>query len=129
MSTMQEPKQHLTRWARQEPACADTPLARPEFLRLPRAGNKCPITGLSRTTMYALCKSGVVKSVVLRRPGASRGARLIDYESLVGYLHHLEAEQNTNKLPTKLVRSMKRAGQRAEQEKLRDPGTTGLELK
>jgi hypothetical protein len=129
MSTMQKAKQHLARQGRLEPARVDTPLVRPNFLRLPRAGSKCPITGLSRTAMYALCKSGAVKSVVLRQLGARRGTRLVSYESLVGYLHHLEAEQNTNESPTESLRSMKRAGQRAEQEKPRHPETTGLELK
>lgn len=94
MSTMNKQKRSFTGAAAQNPVRADAPLTRPEFLRLPRAGTKCPITGLSRTGMFLLLKSGVVKSVVLRRPGASRGCRLVSYPSLVEFLRGLDAEQN-----------------------------------
>ena len=94
MSTMNERERSSTRAAAQNPVCADAPLTRPEFLRLPRAGSKCPITGLSRTGIFLLIKAGVVKSVVLLRPGARRGTRLVNHNSLVGYLRRLEAEQN-----------------------------------
>jgi len=69
---------------------------RPEFLRLPRTGTKCPITGLSRTGMFVLIKSGLVKSVVLRRREKGRGTRLVNYASLLDYLHGLEVEQIPN---------------------------------
>ena len=74
---------------------ANTRVTRCHFIRLPRAGTKCPITGLSRTGIFLLIKSGAVKSVVLRNPGARRGARLVDYDSLIGYLRRLENEQNS----------------------------------
>lgn len=53
------------------------------FVRLPKPGTLCPFTGLSRTQIYLLCKSGKVRSHSLRQPGKSRGVRLIDYQSLV----------------------------------------------
>jgi len=69
---------------------------RPEFVRLPRAGDPCPHTGLSRTALNALILptpgNGFrppVKSKVLRQPGSLRGIRLISYDSLIAYLHSL----------------------------------------
>lgn len=66
---------------------------RPEFLRLPRTGKRCPVTGLSRSMMNALIlptdennHRPPVRSVVLRRPGNIRGVRLVDASSLLAYL-------------------------------------------
>jgi hypothetical protein len=59
---------------------------RPEFIRPPRGG-LCPWSGLSRAKIYELIHSGKIKSVCLRKPGATRGARLIHLESLLRYLH------------------------------------------
>jgi hypothetical protein len=59
------------------------PIAQPRFVRLPKPGTLCPFTGLSRTQIYVLCKTGRVKSFSLKRRGTSRGCRLIDAESLV----------------------------------------------
>lgn len=62
---------------------------RPEFLRLPRAGTRCPLTGLSRSALNELIlgSNPPVASVCLRKKGALRGCRLIVTESLLGYLH------------------------------------------
>lgn len=75
---------------------AGAPLAvaiKPEWLRLPAPGGRCPYTGLSRSTLYELTIPGPanegippVKSVVLRKRGALRGIRLINYDSLMSYL-------------------------------------------
>jgi len=71
---------------------------KPEWLRLPAPGHRCPFTGLSRSTLNELIISGPandghppVKSVVLRRRGALRGIRLINYDSLMAYLMSLGA--------------------------------------
>ena len=63
---------------------------KPEWLRLPAPGNRCPFTGLSRSTLNELTIPGPandgtppVKSVVLRKRGALRGIRLISYDSLM----------------------------------------------
>ena len=54
----------------------------PAFVRLPRAGHREPYSGLSRTQLFALIKTGRVKSHSLKTPGATRGVRLIDAQSL-----------------------------------------------
>jgi hypothetical protein len=62
---------------------------RPEFLRLPTPGKRCPITGLSRSALNELILGPrpPVASVCLRKRGAMRGIRLIVTESLLAYLH------------------------------------------
>jgi len=62
---------------------------RPEFVRLPRAGARCPISGLGRTMMWELIKGPhpKVKSVALRQPGATRGVRLVAVSSLLEFLN------------------------------------------
>ena len=70
-------------------------LYRPKYIRLPRSGSKCSVSGLPRTSLFKLIKDGAVRSLVIRRAGASRGTRLVSYESLVGYLRRLEKEQNS----------------------------------
>jgi hypothetical protein len=69
---------------------------KPEWLRLPAPGTRCRFTGLSRSTLNELTIPGPandfhppVKSVVLRKRGATRGIRLISYDSLMTHLHEL----------------------------------------
>jgi hypothetical protein len=69
---------------------------KPEWLRLPAPGSRCPFTGLSRSTLNELTIAGPandgsppVKSVVLRKRGALRGIRLISYDSLMAHLENL----------------------------------------
>lgn len=62
---------------------SQTPRMEPRFVRLPRSGQLCPFTGLSRTQIYQLCKTGKVKSHSLKQRGTCRGVRLIDFQSLV----------------------------------------------
>jgi len=73
-------------------AVAATPHCRPEFIRLPKLG-LCPITGLSRSKIYDLISPNEgngfkppVKSVSLRKPGQTKGTRLIVLQSLLAYL-------------------------------------------
>jgi hypothetical protein len=75
----------------------------PEFIRLPKPGQLCPWTGLSRSKMNELilpCAANdwkpPVKSVSLRKKGSLRGTRLIVYESLVSYLKNKLNESNEN---------------------------------
>ena len=70
---------------------AATP-SRPEFIRLPKLG-LCPITGLSRSKLYDLISPNEgngfkppVKSLSLRKPGQTKGTRLIVLQSLLDYL-------------------------------------------
>lgn len=78
---------------------ANPPIAdsvKPEWLRLPAPGARCRFTGLSRSTLNELTIPGAVnaekppvRSVVLRKRGALRGIRLINYDSLMQYLAEL----------------------------------------
>lgn len=71
--------------------------AQPEFVRLPKAGDRCPVSGLCRSTLYGLI-SGVhpcVRSLVIRKRGASRGIRLIHVPSLLAHLNEMMQEQET----------------------------------
>lgn len=54
----------------------------PAFVRLPRAGQREPFSGLTRSALFTLIKSGRVKSHSLKQPGCKRGVRLIDAISL-----------------------------------------------
>lgn len=62
---------------------------KPEWVRLPKPGVNCPISGLCRSTLYQLCKAESIKSVVLRQRGAARGIRLLNYDSLIAFLRSL----------------------------------------
>ena len=59
-----------------------TPI-QPAFIRPPRAGQRDPLCGLSRTQLHGLIKSGRVRSVALKQPGCKRGVRLINAASLI----------------------------------------------
>lgn len=65
----------------------------PEFLRLPKPGRLCPLTGLARSAINELIlptsRNGFkppVRSFSLRKPGARFGIRLVDYASLRAYI-------------------------------------------
>ena len=71
-------------------------LRNPEFVRLPKAGEFCPHCGLSRSALYRLVRpvpengyKPPVKSVIVRQRGATRGAVLVSYDSLLNYLNSL----------------------------------------
>jgi hypothetical protein len=64
-----------------------------EFLRLPPVGERCPFTGMSRAALNGLILPSEanggkppVKSFCLRQKGAKTGIRLIDYQSLRGFI-------------------------------------------
>jgi hypothetical protein len=66
------------------------------WCRLPRARQRCPISGLSRSTMVELVRPGPrndyrppVASRVLKHKGASRGIVLINSQSLLAYIEGL----------------------------------------
>lgn len=60
----------------------------PEFVRLPRSGDREYYTGLSRSALYQLIlgERPAVKSICLRKRGAKRGTRLIVLHSLLAHL-------------------------------------------
>lgn len=69
-----------------------------EFMRLPKAKERDPLFGLSRSFMCNLvlpCQENgyrpPVRSIVIRRPKAKTGVRLVDVASLRQYLlQHVE---------------------------------------
>jgi hypothetical protein len=84
-----------------------TPAHAPEpekiFIRLPRVGEREPLTGLSRSHLNALILptpannfSPQVRSYVLRKPGARTGVRLIDVASLTAYITAHEEKGGPN---------------------------------
>ena len=69
------------------------PGVEPLTIRLPRTGERCPWTGLTRSAMNELvlpCKanrfSPPVRSCVIKAAGRSRGIRLIIFGSLKKFL-------------------------------------------
>lgn len=67
----------------------------PEFVRLPKPGERCLWTGLSRASLNLLIlgESAPVRSLVLRQSEGARGLRLIQLSSLLTYLHRQMADQ------------------------------------
>ena len=89
------------------------PKPKPDWIRLPRAGEKCPYSNLSRSTLNNLilpCKANKnvppVKSAVVRQKGATRGVRLIHRASLMAYIaagQEPAFEQEANARPSATV--------------------------
>jgi hypothetical protein len=79
----------------------------PEYLRMPRANQRDPLFGLSRSHLYELVLPTVandwtppVRSVVLRRAGAKSGVRLVHVNSLRAFLEkHTEPAHQPPKTP------------------------------
>lgn len=71
----------------------------PPWIRLPKSGEKCRFTGLSRSSLNALVLGDdpPVPSVVLTQPGSSRGVRLILLVGLLQFLDGKLAEQQSGK--------------------------------
>jgi hypothetical protein len=71
-------------------------ITQPEFVRVPRVGERCPVCSLPRTKMNQLIQgpNAPVKSVVVRQRGTNRGIRLVVVESLLSHLHGLAEEQS-----------------------------------
>jgi hypothetical protein len=80
---------------------ASCPQLQPAFLRLPRSGSLCWFSGLSRSQLWLLVKSGCIKSHSLKRAGTRRGVRLIEAASLVSYLQRCPPAEQTEALEGK----------------------------
>ncbi len=63
------------------------------WIRLPKPGAHEENTGLGRAVLSRLAKSGAVRSISLREPGARRGCRLISLPSLLAHLDALARGQ------------------------------------
>jgi hypothetical protein len=63
-----------------------------EWARIPQTGKT--LEGLYRSQLFALVKSGKVKTAAIKQPGQTRtGVRLIHVPSLRAYIHsHVESE-------------------------------------
>ena len=57
-----------------------------EFLRLPPARTRCPISNLSRTTLEELINDGLIPAKKLRRRGQTRAITLIPKAGLVAFV-------------------------------------------
>ena len=64
----------------------------PRWIRLPSKG-RCPETGFTRPSLYALIASGQVKTACIRRPGTVRGQRFIFLPSLLSLLDRAATEE------------------------------------
>lgn len=69
----------------------------PEFIRLPKPGTRCPLTGLSRGKLNELVLPSElngfkppVRSISMRQRGHQKGVRLVVVNSLLEYLYSLE---------------------------------------
>jgi hypothetical protein len=60
---------------------------RPEWLRIP-AGTR--VSGLSRTQLFNAIAQGYIRSVHIKRPGAEKGIRLVNFQSLMDYITSFE---------------------------------------
>jgi hypothetical protein len=67
---------------------------KPEWLRIPDA---IKISGLSRSSIYDLITTEMVRSFCHKKSGATRGVRLISYDSLVKYLNAAAKAAQSNK--------------------------------
>lgn len=75
---------------------SDQTFIRPAFVRIPKSGERCPLTGLTRGVMNNLtlpCSANrytpPVRSRILRQPGKNRGVKLVEVDSLLEYLNSL----------------------------------------
>jgi hypothetical protein len=71
----------------------------PQWIGIPSRGH-CTRYGLSRPHYYQLIEAGTIRSACLRKPGASRGRRLVFAPSVEAYLNQCadaESVRLTNK--------------------------------
>jgi hypothetical protein len=74
----------------------------PTWLRLPRPRSRCPVSGLSRSSLVELVRPGPrnqftppVEGRVLKRKGAARGIVLVSQQSLLNYINGLPKTSET----------------------------------
>jgi hypothetical protein len=69
------------------------PIETAEFIRLVKAGDRCPISSLSRSGVIDLGRVVPGLLVRVRRPGTVRGAVLVSLPVLRAHLRGLQSEQ------------------------------------
>jgi len=62
---------------------------RPRWLRIPDA---CAVSGMGRSLLYRHLSAGSIKSVCLRDPNNVRGIRLVNADSLFGFIESFGKE-------------------------------------
>ena len=102
------------------------------WIRLPRAGTRCPVSGLSRTTLAELVRPcprngycPLVEARLLKRRDARRGVLLISRDSLLGYLDDLPPPESATS-PTNVARAAAAAEANLEAECLEISGRNDL---
>ena len=65
------------------------------FTRIPKPGETCKITGLSRSSVINILATGRVRTHSIQLPGKSRGSRLIDVQSLMDFIRQCPASPVT----------------------------------
>lgn len=97
-------------------------MSAPQFIPIPRAGAKCPHSGLCRSTIYNLIGSSktngyrpIVESTIVRLNGNKRGSRRVCYASLMRHLQNGVVPVEKLRLQTMwsaFRKSRRRAGQK-----------------
>jgi hypothetical protein len=68
-------------------ASGGTSLRDSEFFRLPKPGDRNPLSNLSRTSILEYGEAGCFKLIRLRKRGSSRGIVIVDTASFLRWLH------------------------------------------
>ena len=72
-----------------------------EWVRMPKPKER--FFGMSRTTLLELSQAGLIKTVSIRKPGATKGIRLIFVPSLREFLDKCTQEVNSPKNEPRLT--------------------------
>ncbi len=78
-------------------------LADAEWMSLPRPRERDRYANLSRTTLIEMLDRGEIRGCVLRRPGATRGKRLVHLPSLRAHLDRLADAETARRAAGKLA--------------------------
>ena len=84
------PNTYTSTLAANHAAANQTNTTKPEWLRVPDAVR---LFGICRSSLYELISSGSVKSTALRKRGAVRGIRLINFDSLAAYIENAASKE------------------------------------
>lgn len=68
-----------------------TSLRDSETFRLPKPKTRCPLSGLSRTSLLEYGEAGCFKLIRLRKRGCQRGIVLVETASFLRWLHNQPA--------------------------------------
>lgn len=65
---------------------------KPVWIRAPRGGGPEHYTGFSRSKLYELDASGLIRSVSIRKPGQVKGTRLFNLASILRLIDDCERD-------------------------------------